>query len=153
MVKTNGSTLQLKRVFRAPPERMYKAFINPDAMCKFLPPYGFTAQMHHMDVKVGGTYRMSFTNFGTGKSESFNGKYLKLKANEEIQYTDQFEDPKMLGMMQTTITFRKVLCGTELSIVQEGIPSQIPVEFCYLGWQETLAQLAHLVEPEIPDAS
>lgn len=145
------NTDRLHHVFKAPPERVYKAFLDPDAMAKWSPPHGFTGKVHEIDARVGGGYRMSFTNFGTGKSHSFGGKYVELKPHETIRYTDQFDDPNMPGQMQVTITLRKVLCGTEVSIVQEGLPAAIPVEFCYLGWQESLALLAHIVEPEIPD--
>ena len=144
------NTVRLHRVLRAPAERVYKAFIDPDAMAKWLPPHGFTGQVHQMDAKVGGGYKMSFTNCGTGKSHSFGGKYVEMKPGELLRYTDKFDDPNMPGEMQVTITFRKVLCGTELSIVQEGLPAVIPVEFCYLGWQESLTMLANLVEPNIP---
>src|SRR5262245_37462117 len=147
----SNNTIRLHRVLRAPADRVYRAFIDPDAMAKWLPPHGFTGKVHQMDAKVGGGYRMSFTNFGTGKSHSFGGKYVELKPGELIRYTDQFEDPKMPGQMQVTISLREVLCGTDLSIVQEGLPAMIPVEFCYAGWQESLALLAHVVEPEIPD--
>ncbi len=145
--------VRLHRVLRASPERVYRAFLDPDAMVKWLPPYGFTGKIHQMDARVGGGHKMSFTNFGTGKSHSFGGKYIELVPHERIRYTDQFDDPNMPGQMQFTISLRKVLCGTELSIAQEGIPSVIPVELCYLGWQESLFQLAHLVEPEIPDGA
>ena len=145
------STIRLHRVLRAPPDRVYRAFLDPDAMAKWLPPNGFTCKVHHMDAKVGGTYKMSFTNFTTGKSHSFGGTYLELKPNECIRYTDKFDDPSLPGEMVTTITLKKVSCGTEVTIVQEGIPSAIPAEMCYLGWQESLNQLAKLVEPEIPD--
>jgi uncharacterized protein YndB with AHSA1/START domain len=138
---------------RASPERVYRAFLDPDAMVKWLPPYGFTGKIHQMDARVGGGYKMSFTNFGTGKSHSFGGKYIELTPHERIRYTDQFDDPNLPGQMQVTISLRKVLCGTELTIAQEGIPSVIPVEFCYLGWQESLSMLARLVEPEIPDGA
>jgi len=144
-------TVRLHRVLRATPERVYRAFLNADAMAKWLPPYGFTCKVHHMDPKVGGTFRMSFTNFTTGNGHSFGGEYLELVPSETIRYTDKFDDPNLPGEMQTTVTLRKVLCGTELSVVQEGIPEVIPVEMCYLGWQESLAQLATLVEPVIPD--
>ena len=144
-------TVRLHRVLRAPPERVYKAFLDPDAMAKWLPPNGFTCTVHHMDAKVGGTYRMSFTNFTTGKSHSFGGTYRELVPHERIRYTDRFEDPNLPGEMQTTISLQKVSCGTELHVVQEGLPEVIPVEMCYLGWQESLAFLAQLVEPEIPD--
>src|SRR5215467_2638461 len=135
--KTN--TIRLHRVLRAPPERIYRAFLDADAMAKWLPPYGFTGKVHSMDAKVGGGFRMSFTNFGTGKTHSFGGKYVELTPNERIRYTDKFEDPNMPGDMQVTITLRMVLCGTELEIVQSGLPPMIPVEFCYLGWQESLS--------------
>ena len=142
-------TVRLHRVLRATPERVYKAFVDPDAMVKWLPPYGFTGKVHSMDARVGGGYRMSFTNFGTGKSHSFGGTYVELTPHERIRYTDRFDDPNLPGEMQVTVTFRPVSCGTELSILQEGIPAVIPAEMCYLGWQESLAMLAQLVEPEI----
>lgn len=145
------STVNFHRVLRATPDRVYRAFIDPHAMVKWLPPHGFTATVHHMDARVGGTYRMSFTNFNTGSSHSFGGKYLEIKPNERIQYVDEFEDPNMPGEMTVTISLKPVACGTELHITQEGIPDMIPVEFCYLGWQESLTLLAYLVEPEIPD--
>jgi uncharacterized protein YndB with AHSA1/START domain len=145
------NTVRLHRVLRAPPDRVYRAFLDPDAMVKWLPPHGYTAKVHHMDARVGGRYRMSFTNFGTGKSHSFGGEYVELEPHERLRYTDEFDDPNLPGRMQVTISLRKVLCGTELSIVQEGLPAVIPLEFCYSGWQESLALLAHLVEPEIPD--
>jgi uncharacterized protein YndB with AHSA1/START domain len=144
------NTVRLHRVLRAKPERIYKAFLDPDATAKWLPPYGFTCKVHQMDARVGGTYRMSFTNFGTGHGHSFGGKYLELAQGERIRYTDKFDDPNLPGEMQTTVTFKAVSCGTELTVVQEGLPAVIPVEMCYLGWQESLAQLATLVEPEIP---
>ena len=144
-------TVRLHRVLRAAPERVYRAFLEPEAMSKWLPPYGFTCRVHHMDARVGGTYRMSFTNFGTGAGHSFGGEYRELVPNEKISYSDKFEDPGLAGEMLTTITMKKVSCGTDVSIVQEGLPEAIPVEMCYLGWQESLAQLAALVEPEIPD--
>ena len=147
----SGNTIRLHRVLRAAPERVYRAFLNPDAMVKWLPPNGFTAKVHHMDAKVGGTHKMSFTNFTTGKSHSFGGRYLELTPHERIRYTDKFDDPNLTGEMQVTVTLKKVSCGTELNIVQEGVPEVIPAEACYLGWQESLAQLAKLVEPEIPD--
>lgn len=143
-------TVRLHRVFRAFPERVYRAFLDADAMAKWIPPYGFTCKVHHMDAKVGGTFRMSFTNFTTGNSHSFGGEYLELVPHKRILYTDKFEDPNLPGEMQVTVVLTKVSCGTEISIVQEGIPANIPVEMCYLGWQESLAQLATLVEPEIP---
>jgi len=145
------STIRLHRVLRAPPARVYKAFIDADAMNKWLPPNGFTGKVTQMDAKVGGGYKMSFTNFGTGSSHSFGGKFLELVPGERIRYTDQFDDPNLPGQMQTTITLKKVSCGTELNIVQEGIPEVIPPEACTLGWQESLALLAQLVEAEIPD--
>ena len=145
------NTILLHRVLRTTPEKIYKAFLDPDAMAKWLPPNGFTAKVHQMDAKVGGTYKMSFTNFTTNKSHSFGGTYVELTPHERIRYTDKFDDPNLPGEMQTTITLTKVSCGTDLNIVQEGVPAVIPAEACYLGWQETLAQLAKLVEPEIPD--
>lgn len=145
------NTIRLHRVLRVTPERIYRAFLDADAMAKWLPPNGFTGRVHHLDAKVGGTYRMSFTNFTTGKSHSFGGTYLELKPHERICHTDKFEDPNMTGEMRTTITLKKVACGTELKVVQEGIPAAIPTEACYLGWQESLVLLAKLVEAEIPD--
>jgi uncharacterized protein YndB with AHSA1/START domain len=145
------STIRLHRVLKATPERVYKAFLDPDAMAKWLPPYGFTGKVHQADGKVGGTHRMSFTNFTTGKSHSFGGKYLELKPNELIRYTDKFDDPNLPGEMQVTVSLKKVSCGTELNVTQEGVPDVIPAEMCYLGWQESLEQLAKLVDPEIPD--
>ena len=152
MPQSSTNTVRLHRVLRAPCERVYKAFLDPDAMVKWLPPHGFVGKMHKMDARVGGGYSMSFTNFGTGKSHSFGGKYVELTPHERIRYTDKFDDPNLPGEMSVTINLRKVICGTELSIVQEGIPAAIPVEFCYAGWQESLALLALLVDPEIPDA-
>lgn len=149
----NTNTVRLHRVLRASPEKVYRAFTEPDAYCKWVPPHGFTGRIESMDVRVGGGYRMSFTNFGTGKSHSFGGTYVELTPHERIRYTDAFDDPNLPGEMQVTITFRPVACGTELEIVQEGVPAAIPVEFCYLGWQESLGQLAQLVEPEIPDGA
>ena len=143
-------TVKLHRVLRAPPERVYKAFLDGDAMAKWLPPHGFTGKVHHVDARVGGTYKMSFSNFSSGSSHSFGGKYLELKPGERIVHTDAFDDPNLPGEMKTTIVLKKVFCGTDLSVVQEGIPAQIPVEACYLGWQESLTLLAQLVEPEIP---
>lgn len=143
------NTVRFHRVLRATPERVYRAFLDPDAMAKWLPPNGFTGKVHHMDAKVGGTYRMSFTNFTTGKSHAFGGKYLELVENARIRYTDVFEDPNLPGQMQTTVTFTPVSCGVELNIVQEGIPSVIPPEMCYLGWQDSLLLLAKLVEAEV----
>jgi uncharacterized protein YndB with AHSA1/START domain len=146
-----ASTLRLHRVLRATPEKVYRAFLDGDAKVKWLPPNGFTGKVHHIDAKVGGTYKMSFTNFGTGKSHSFGGEYLELVPHERIRHTDRFDDPNLPGEMQTTITLKKVSCGTELNVVQEGVPEVIPAEGCYLGWQESLTLLAQLVEPEIPD--
>lgn len=147
----SGNTIQLHRVLRASPEKVYRAFLDGDAMVKWLPPNGFTAKIHHMDAKVGGSYKMSFTNFSTGKSHSFGGKYLELVPSERLRYTDTFDDPNLPGEMQTTVTLKKVSCGTELNVVQEGVPTVIPAEACYLGWQESLDLLAMLVDPEIPD--
>jgi len=144
-------TIRLHRVLRASPEKLYRAFLDADAMAKWLPPYGYTCKVHHMEAKVGGTYKMSFTNFTTGQGHFFGGTYRELIANEKIIYTDRFDDPNLPGEMQTTVTLKKVSCGTELAIVQEGVPEAIPPEACYLGWQESLAQLAKLVEPEIAD--
>ena len=146
-----AGTVRLHRVLRATPERIYRAFLDPDAMAKWLPPYGFTGKVHQIDAKVGGTYKMSFTNFSTGKTESFGGKYLELKPNERIRHTDAFDDSNLPGEMITTVELHKVSVGTEVHITQEGIPSAIPTEACYLGWQESLTQLAKLVEAEIPD--
>ncbi|MDH4049234.1 MAG: SRPBCC family protein [Gammaproteobacteria bacterium] len=146
-------TVRLHRVLRAPPARIYKAFLDPDAMVKWLPPHGFTGKVQQMDAKVGGGYRMSFTNFSTGSSHSFGGTYTELVPNERIRYTDRFDDPNLAGEMRVSISLRAVASGTDISIVQEGVPAIIPVEFCYLGWQESLALLAHLVEPDIPDNS
>lgn len=147
------NTIQLQRVLRAPPERVYKAFVTPKAMEKFLPPYGFTGEVHELDAREGGRHRMSFTNFGAGGSHSFGGEYLEVRPGERLRYTDRFDDPNLPGTMEVTLEFRKVLCGTELRVTQAGLPDAIPVEFCYLGWQETLDQLARLVEPEIPAGS
>lgn len=145
------NTVRLHRVLRATPEKVYRAFLEPDAMVKWLPPNGFTAKVHEMDARVGGSYRMAFTNFTTGRGHSFGGKYLELVPHERICYTDQFDDPNLPGAMRTSITLRTVFCGTELNIVQEGLPEVIPVEACYLGWQESLALLAKLVEANVPD--
>jgi len=145
------NTIKLHRVLRAPPERVYRAYLDADAMAKWLPPNGFTGKVHHVEAKVGGTYKMSFTNFTTGSSHSFGGVYLELKPYERIRHTDKFDDPDLPGEMQTTISLRQVSSGTELSIVQEGVPEAIPPEDCYLGWQESLTLLAKLVEAEIPD--
>jgi uncharacterized protein YndB with AHSA1/START domain len=144
------NTVRLHRVLRAPPERVYRAFLDADAMVKWLPPNGFTGKVHHLDAKVGGTYRMSFTNLATGDSHAFGGEYLELVPYERIRHTDAFDDPNLPGTLQVAVSFSKVSCGTELSIVQEGIPDVIPLEACYLGWQESLALLAKLVEAEIP---
>ena len=145
------NTVRFHRVLRATPERVYRAFLDPDAMAKWLPPNGFTGKVHHLDAKVGGAYRMSFTNFTTGKSHSFGGTYLELKPHERIRYSNKFDAPFPPGEMQTTITLKPVFCGTELNIMQEGIPAAIPAEACYLGWQESLTLLTKLVEAEIPD--
>lgn len=147
----NSSTVHLHRVLRAPPERIYRAFLDPDALVKWIPPHGFTGKVHAMDARVGGGYRMSFTNFSTGKSHSFGGTYLELKSGELLRYTDKFDDPNLPGEMITTINLRPVFCGTELNVTQEGIPAVLPAEACYLGWQESLILLAGLVEAEIPD--
>ena len=147
----SANTIRLHRVLRATPERIYRAFLDADAMAKWLPPNGFTGKVHHLDEKVGGSYKMSFTNFTTGKSHSFGGKYVELLPHERIKYTDTFDDPNLPGEMQTTITLKRVSVGTELYIVQEGVPEVIPPEACCLGWQESLTLLANLVEVEIPD--
>jgi len=144
-------TVRLHRVLRATPERVYRAFVTPEAMAKWLPPYGFTCTVHHLDARVGGTYRMSFTNFSTGNGHSFGGEYRELIPNERLVYTDRFDAPGPPGDMLTTITLKQVSCGTEITVVQEGLPEMIPVESCYLGWQESLEQLARLADPEIPD--
>lgn len=144
------STIRLHRVLRSPAERVYRAFLDADAMAKWLPPNGFTGKVHRLEPKVGGEHRMSFTNFTTGASHSFGGRYLELVPNERLRYTDRFDDPNLPGEMQVTVTLKKVSCGTELHVVQEGVPDVIPAEACHLGWQESLAQLAKLVEPEIP---
>jgi uncharacterized protein YndB with AHSA1/START domain len=146
-----SGTVHLHRVFSAPPERVFKAFINPEAMSKWLPPHGFTGKVHSMDARVGGSYKMSFTNFTTGSVQAFGGKFVEIVENKKLSYTDKFDDPNLPGEMLTTITFSKVLCGTDIKIVQEGIPEQIPVEMCYMGWQQSLMLLGQLVEPEIPD--
>lgn len=147
------NTIRLHRVLRATPERVYRAFLDPDAMVKWLPPNGFTGKVHQLEAKVGGTYKMSFTNFSTGSSHSFGGKYLELVPNERIRNTDVFDDPNLTGEMITTVVLKKVSCGTEVNISQEGIPDMIPPEACYLGWQESLVLLAKLVEAEIPDGA
>jgi len=151
MTTNNTNTIKLHRVLQAPPERVYRAFIDAAAMAKWLPPNGFTCTVHHLDPKVGGSYKMSFTNFTTGKSHSFGGEYLELKENERLVYSDKFDDPNLPGEMKTTITLAKVSVGTELNIVQEGVPAAIPAEACYLGWQESLILLGQLVQAEIPD--
>ena len=146
----SNNTVRLHRVLAAPPDRVYRAFIDPDAMCKWLPPHGFTGHVHEMNAKVGGRYKMSFTNFSNGQSHSFGGEYLELVPGERIVHTDEFDDPNLPGTMKVTITFKKVLVGTEMNVVQENIPAAIPVEACYLGWQESLMLLAQLVQAEIP---
>ena len=151
MTTNNTNTVRLHRVLRATPERVYRAFLDPDAMVKWLPPNGFTGKVQQADARVGGIYKMSFTNFSTGKSHSFGGKYLELKPHELLRYTDKFDDANLPGEMITTITLKQVFCGTELNVTQEGIPAVIPAEACYLGWQESLTLLAKLVEAEIPD--
>lgn len=145
------STIRLHRVLKSTPKRVYRAFLDPDAMVKWLPPNGFTGRIHQMDARVGGSYKMSFTNFSTGSSHTFGGTYLELEPHERLRYNDQFDDPNLPGEMQVTITLREVSCGTGLNITQEGIPDAIPAEMCYLGWQESLVLLAKLVEAEIPD--
>jgi uncharacterized protein YndB with AHSA1/START domain len=145
------NTIRLHRVFRATPERIYKAFLDAEAMVKWLPPNGFTGKVHHMDAKVGGTFKMSFTNFTTGKSHSFGGQYLELVPHERLRYTDNFDDPNLPGEIRVAVTLKQVSCGTEVNIVQEGVPDVIPAEACYLGWQESLILLGKLVEAEIPD--
>ena len=142
-------TVNLHRVLRAPPERIYRAFLDAPALSKWLPPYGFSCTVHHLDARVGGSFRMTFTNFGNGNSHSFGGEYLELVPHTRLRYCDRFDDPNLPGVMNVTVALRQVLCGTEVQVVQEGIPEVIPVEMCYLGWQESLAQLAQLVEPEI----
>lgn len=147
----NTHTIRLHRVLRTTPERVYRAFLDADALCKWLPPNGFTGKMHHLDATVGGGFKMSFTNFTTGKSISFGGEYLELTPHVRIRYTDRFDDPNLPGVIQVTIALKQVSCGTELSIVQEGVPEVVPAEACYLGWQESLILLANLVETEIPE--
>jgi uncharacterized protein YndB with AHSA1/START domain len=144
-------TIQLHRVLRASPERVYRAFLDPAAMCKWLPPYGFTGALHHLDAKVGGSFKMSFTNFTTQKSMSFGGEYLELIPNEKLRYTDRFDDPNLPGVITVTVLLKEVSCGTDVNITQEGVPGVIPAEACYLGWQESLLQLANLVEAEITE--
>ena len=150
---TPTGTVRLHRVLRASPERVYRAFLDADAMAKWLPPHGFTGKVHQMDARAGGGYHMSFTNFSSGKSHSFRGTYVELTPHSLLRYTDRFDDPNLPGEMQVTVSLTPVACGTEVSIVQDGIPAAIPVEFCYLGWQESLTLLAQLVEPEIPDGA
>ncbi|MBI2382004.1 MAG: SRPBCC family protein [Gammaproteobacteria bacterium] len=145
-----SNTVRIHRVIKAPPERIYRAFLDPEAMVKWLPPHGFTGKVHHLDPRIGGTYQMSFTNFSNGQSHSFGGKYLELVPNEIIRHTDRFDDTNLPGEMIMTLSLKPVFCGTELNIVQEGIPEMIPVQACYLGWQESLTMLAQLVEAEIP---
>lgn len=145
-----SNTIRLHRIIKATPERIYRAFLDADALAKWLPPNGFTGKVHHLDAKVGGTFKMSFSNFGSGQVHSFGGEYLELVPHELIRYTDKFDDPALPGVMQTTVSLREVFCGVELTVVQEGIPEIIPPEACYLGWQESLLLLAQLVEPEIP---
>ncbi|MBK9345987.1 MAG: SRPBCC family protein [Burkholderiales bacterium] len=145
------NTVQLHRVLRAPPDKVYRAFLNPAAMAKWLPPFGFTCTVEHLDARVGGTFRMAFENFSTGNGHAFGGEYLELVAGRLIRYTDRFDDPNLPGVMEVTVALKPVLCGTDLHITQSGIPAMIPVEMCYLGWQESLVQLAHLVEPEIAE--
>ena len=144
-------TIRLHRVIRTTPEKLYRAFLEAEALTKWMPPGGFTAKVHHLEAKVGGTFRMSFTNFGTGSGNSFGGTYLELVPHERLRYTDKFDDPNLPGEIMVTVTLKKVLCGTEVHIEQAGVPAVIPAEMCYLGWQESLAQLAQLVEPEIPN--
>lgn len=144
-------TIHLHRIIRSTPEKIYRAFTEADALCKWLPPFGFTAKMHHLDARVGGAFRMSFTNFGAGASHSFGGTYLELAPHQRLRYTDKFDDPNLPGEMQVTVTLKKVLCGTEVDIEQSGVPAVIPAEMCHLGWHESLLQLAQLVEPEIPN--
>jgi uncharacterized protein YndB with AHSA1/START domain len=150
-MSNSTNSVRLHRVLRAPVERVYRAFLDPAAMCKWLPPHGFTGTVHSMDARVGGSYRMSFTNFGTGQSHTFGGKYTELIPHERLRYTDKFEDPNVPEEIQVTITLRTVSCGTELHVLQENLPAMIPPESCYLGWQESLTLLAHVVEPEIPN--
>lgn len=144
-------TVHLHRVLRAKPEKIYRAFLDAEALARWLPPNGFTCKVDHLDGRVGGSFKMAFRNFSTGNGHSFGGRYLELVPNERIRYTDKFDDEKLVGEMVTTVSLRAVVCGTEMTVVQEGIPEQIPVEFCYLGWQESLEHLARLAEPEIPD--
>lgn len=145
------NTVRLHRVLRTTPEKLYRAFLEADALAKWLPPHGFTCKVHHVEARVGGSFRMSFTNFGTGNGHSFGGTYHELVPGEKVRYSDKFDDPNLPGEMSVTVTFKKVICGTEVSIEQSGIPAAIPVEMCYLGWQESLSQLAALVEPDLPN--
>lgn len=146
----SSRNVRLHRVLRCPPNRVYRAFIEPQAMVRWLPPYGFLATVHHLEARVGGSFRMSFTNFGSGHSHAFHGEWLEMVPDQRLVYTDQFEDPNLPGVLRVTVELKAVVCGTELTVLQEGIPEAIPLEMCYLGWQESLLQLAHLVEPEIP---
>jgi len=146
-----GNTIRLHRVLKAPPEKVYRAFLEPAALASWIPPHGFVATVHHLEAKVGGTFKMSFTNFGTGKTESFGGTYLELVTHERIRHTDQFDDPSLPGVIEVLIELKPVLCGTDVQITQSNLPEMIPVEFCYAGWQESLEKLAKLVEPVIPD--
>ena len=148
-----GNTVRLHRILKTKPAKVYRAFLEPAALAKWIPPYGFTATVHHLDAKVGGSFKMSFTNFGTGTSSSFGGTYLELVPDEKLRYTDQFDDPNLPGTIEVLVELKPVLCGTELYVTQSNLPETIPVEFCYLGWQESLDQLAKLVEPEIPDGA
>ncbi|MFT3870918.1 MAG: SRPBCC family protein [Nibricoccus sp.] len=150
-MSTSTNTIRLHRVLRSSPEKVYRAFLDPDAMARWIPPYGFLCKVHHFEPKVGGTFRMSFINFGSGKGHSFGGEYLELVPNERLRYTDKFDDPNLPGVITVTVNLKKVMCGTELNIEQAGVPAVIPAEMCYLGWQESLEQLAKLVEPEIPN--
>lgn len=150
-MSTQTNTIRLHRVLRATPEKVYRAFLDADALAKWLPPYGFTCKVHHLEAKVGGTYKMSFKNFTSGQSHSFGGEYQELVPNERLRYTDKFDDPNLSGVIAVTITLKKVSCGTEFNVEQAGVPAVIPAEMCYLGWQESLLQLATLVEPEIPN--
>lgn len=149
-MSTSTHIIRLHRVLRSSPEKVYRAFLDPDAMARWIPPYGFLCKVHHLEPKVGGTFKMSFINFGTGKGHSFGGEYLELVPHERLRYTDKFDDPNLPGVITVTINLKKVMCGTELNIEQAGVPAVIPAEMCYLGWQESLEQLAKLVEPEIP---
>lgn len=144
-------TIRLHRILKSSPEKIYRAFLDADAMCRWLPPFGFIGKMHHFEPKVGGSFKMSFINFGTGASHSFGGNFLELVPHERLRYTDKFDDPNLPGLMEVTVSLKEVLCGTEVNIEQAGVPAVIPAEMCYLGWQESLVQLAHLVEPEIPN--